>query len=310
MSKRERAMVPPATPRSYYGQPVIHPPIWSWEIGAYLFVGGLAGASGLVAGGARLAGNVPLAQRASALALAGAVVSPVLLISDLGRPERFLRMLRVFKPTSPMSVGTWILSTLGPSAGVAAGWQLVGFPPKGWGVPAQVATSITGPLLSTYTGALLAQTAVPVWHDARRELPYLFTASSLASAGGALAAITPPAAAGPARTLAVGGAIAELGIGELMERRLDPRIRASYEAPTVQAFHRAARALTAAGAVTIAAAGARSRSAAIGGGLALCAGAALTRWALFKAGSASAADPEQTVGPQRERRDAHEAAAA
>jgi hypothetical protein len=301
--KGERAMVPDATPTSYYGRAVLVHPIWTWEIGTYLFVGGLAGACGPLAAGARLSGNLPLARRAAAAGLAGALISPVLLISDLGRPERFLHMLRVFKVTSPMSVGTWILSTYGPCAGLAAGWQLLGRPGRRIGVAASAGAAVTGPMLSTYTAALIATTAVPVWHDARRELPYLFAGSSASAAGGLLAAVTPRAAAGPARALGVAGAAAELGIEALMQRRLDPRIRRSYEEGPARLPHQAARALTAAGAVTVAALGGRFRAAAVVGGLALTAGSALTRWAIFKAGTTSADDPEQTVGPQRDRVD-------
>jgi formate-dependent nitrite reductase membrane component NrfD len=225
--RRERAMVPPAEPRTYYGQPVIAHPVWTWEIPAYFFVGGLAGACGPLSAGARLAGNEELARRAAAVGLAGVAVSPVLLISDLGRPERFINMLRVFKVTSPMSVGTWILSAYGPATGLAAGWQLLGLPGRRIGVAAQAGAAILGPLLSTYTAALVANTAVPVWHDARRELPFLFAASSSAAAGGALAAATPRRAPAPAPARGVAGALAVLGGMELIPRRLDPRVRPS-----------------------------------------------------------------------------------
>jgi len=299
--KRERAMVPPAEPRTYYGRAVLKRPVWTWEVPAYFFTGGVAGACGPIAAGARLAGQEELARRAAALGLAAVAVSPALLVSDLGRPERFVNMLRVFKPTSPMSVGTWILSAHGPLAALAAGWQLLGRPGARVGVPAQFATAVTGPLVSTYTAALVATTAVPVWHDARRRLPFLFAASSLAAAGGALAALTPVPAARAARALGVAGAAAELAVAHDMERRLDPRVRRSYEDGPARRPHRAARAATIAGAALLAAAGRRSRAAAVAGGLALCAGSALTRLAIFRAGSASADDPVQTVGPQRER---------
>jgi hypothetical protein len=296
-------MVPPAEPTGYYGRPVLNHPVWTWEIPAYFFVGGLAGACGPIAAGARALGNDVLARRAAAVAVAGAGVSPVLLISDLGRPERFFNMLRVFKPTSPMSVGTWILSTYGTAAGLAAGWQLLGLPGPRAGVPAQAVAAVTGPMLSTYTAALIANTAVPVWHDARRELPFLFAASSAAAAGGALTALTPRASAGAARALGIAGAVAELALTEIAQRRLDPRVRRSYEQDAAHRPHRAARVATAAGGALVLAAGRRSRAAAALGGLALCAGSALTRWAIFQAGIASADDPEQTVGPQRDRVD-------
>ncbi|MGH2868647.1 MAG: NrfD/PsrC family molybdoenzyme membrane anchor subunit, partial [Solirubrobacteraceae bacterium] len=95
---------------SYYGRPIVKEPVWTWEIPAYFFTGGLAGASATLGLVADVTGNKPLARSAWTAALAGVSVSPVFLISDLGRPERFLNMLRVFKITSPMSVGSWILS--------------------------------------------------------------------------------------------------------------------------------------------------------------------------------------------------------
>jgi hypothetical protein len=294
-------MVPRAQPRSYYGRPVIAEPVWTWEIPAYFFFGGVAGACGPLAAGARLTGNLALARRAAGVAVAAAAVSPVLLISDLGRPARFVNMLRVVKPTSPMNVGTWILSAYGPSAGLAAGWQLLGIPGRRAGAPAQAAAAVLGPLLSTYTAALIANTAVPVWHDARRELPFVFAGSSAMAAGGALAALTPPASARAARALGVAGAAAELAATALMRRRLDPRVRRSYEAAASARPHQAAQAATLAGSALLAAAGRRSRAAAALGGLALCAASALTRWSIFQAGTTSADDAEQTIGPQRDR---------
>ena len=300
---RERAMVPPAQPRSYYGRPVIASPTWTWEISAYFFVGGLAGAAAPLAFGARLAGSDALARRAVLVALAGAGVSPALLISDLGRPGRFFNMLRVFKVTSPMSVGTWVLSTFGLATGLAAGRAVVGFPGGRVGAAASAVSALTGPIVSTYTAVLIANTAVPVWHEARRSLPVVFAGSSLASAGGALAALTPRPDATPARALAVGGAVVELAATTAMERSLEERVRRSYDDPTVKRLHRGARAATAAGALLVGLSGARSRGAAVAGGLSLCAGAALTRFAIVRAGTVSAEDPEQTVGPQRDRRE-------
>jgi hypothetical protein len=298
----EQRMVPPARPGSYYGRPILKRPVWIPEIAVYFFFGGMAGASAPLAAAARAAGNLPLARRASLVALVGAGVSPALLIVDLGRPARFLNMLRVFKLTSPMSVGTWILSTFGPAAGVAAGWQVLGLPDRRLGVPAQAAAAVLGPPLSTYTAVLIAQTSVPVWHDARRELPLLFAGSSLAAAGGANAMLTPRAHAAPARALGVAGAVVELAAGEAMRRRLDPVVRATYEAPGVAPLDRASRVATLAGAALLAFGARRSRAAAIAGGAALCAGSLMTRLAVFRAGTVSADDPDQTVVTQKARR--------
>src|SRR5438552_5309424 len=110
----EAAMVPKAEVRTYYDRPVLKKPVWKWYIPAYYFAGGLGGASSTLAWAARLGGNDALARRARLISLAGIAVSPVLLIADLGRPARFYNMLRVAKPTSPMSVGTWLISVFGP----------------------------------------------------------------------------------------------------------------------------------------------------------------------------------------------------
>jgi hypothetical protein len=303
MARDGAPVVPKAEPETYYGRPVIKEPVWTKEIPWYFWVGGMAGASAPLATGARLAGNEALGRRAAIVALAGAAISPVLLISDLGRPERFLHMLRMFKVTSPMSVGSWVLAGFGPASGVAAGWQVIGFPRGRVGVGAGLTSAFLGPWLSTYTAVLIANTAVPVWHDARHVLPFVFAGSSLASAGGAACALTPVQHAAPARALAVaGGAMGMVGV-RVMEHGLDDRVRRSYEDPAVKKLKRAAQALTAGGIGLVAARGRSSRAAAVAGGVALAAGAACERWAIFQAGRVSARDPVQTVGPQLDRLD-------
>jgi polysulfide reductase-like protein len=292
-------MVAPAQPRSYYGQPVLASPVWSKEIALYFWVGGLAGASAPLALVAGVRGDEQLARRAQAVALAGAVISPALLIKDLGQPKRFLHMLRVFKVTSPMSVGSWILSAFGVAVTAGAARELLGRMPR-VGRAGQVVTLVLGPGLSTYTAALIANTAVPVWHDASGELPFLFAASSLASAGGAGVALTPVTHACAARRAAIAGGALELVLTELMERRLGVVVGRVYHEGRPQTLARGAKTLTALGAATVALRG-RSRGYAIVGGSALLVGSLLERWAIFEAGTASAEDPEYTVAPQRER---------
>lgn len=293
-------MVPEEEVRSYYGQPVIKEPVWTWEIPWYFFTGGLAGASAVLGAGARLSGNRPLARRARLVALGGASVSPALLIMDLGRPERFLNMLRVFKPTSPMSLGTWVLSIFGPAAGVAAATDVLGVFPR-LGRASEVVSVLLGPPLATYTAVLVSDTSVPVWHEARKELPIVFAAGSAASAGAAAAVLTPVESAGPARRLAVGGAVAEIGAVELMKRRLGELLAEPYEKGEAGRYDRLATALLGAGVAVTGVFGRRSRLAAVAGGAMVLAGAALERWSVFKAGFESARDPKYTVLPQRER---------
>src|SRR6266496_5324529 len=108
----------------YYGQPVVKPPVWTWEIPIYFFMGGIAGMSAVIALAAvifhhvdpALATNVGVARTAIWLAAIGVILSSILLIMDLGRPRLFLNMLRVFKYQSAMSMGAWILSLFGACA--------------------------------------------------------------------------------------------------------------------------------------------------------------------------------------------------
>lgn len=293
-------MVPEEEVRNYYGRAVLKEPVWTWEIPWYFFFGGLAGASADLALVARLAGNDRLARRALLAALGGAAVSPALLISDLGKPERFYNMLRVVKPTSPMSVGTWVLSAFGASTVAAVAADLFGMFPR-VGRTAGVISALLGPALSTYTAVLITDTSVPVWHEARRELPLVFAASSAASAGAAAAMIALPEDAGPARRLAVGGSLAEMGATKLMKRRLGRFLAEPYELEEAGRFDRAARACSVAGSAVLALAGRKSRAAAVAGGAFVLAGAALERWSVFRAGFQSARDPKYTVTPQRQR---------
>jgi len=296
---RERSMVPRAEPQSYYGQPVLKEPVWTPEIPFYFYTGGLAGASAGLALLSELRGNGELSRRAWITALAGVGVSPVLLISDLGRPARFLNMLRMFKVTSPMSVGSWILAACGSSTALAVASELTGMYPA-LGRSAKVTSALLGLPLSTYTAGLFANTAVPVWHGARFTLPFVFAGSSAASAGAAGTMLTPVREAGPARRLAVGGAAVSVGAAFAMERTLG-EVGEPYKKGLSGKLSRAAGALSLAGAALIAARGGNSRAAAIAGGAVLTAGVITERWAVFKAGFQSAADPKYTVGPQRAR---------
>jgi formate-dependent nitrite reductase membrane component NrfD len=223
----------------------------------------------------------------------------MLLISDLGRPERFHHMLRVFKVTSPMNVGSWILLTSGGASNTAAFLELIGRlkPVK---LAAEAVAAVAGPALATYTGVLIADTAVPVWHEGRHELPWLFGASSAASAGAAACIFLDPDDAGPARRLAVGAAVAEGALMHAMELRLG-EVGEVYHQGSAGKLSWAAKGLAGAGALLLAKRGRRSRLAAVAGGTLLCAGEACLRFSVFRAGFQSARDPKYTVGPQRRR---------
>jgi len=181
----------------YYGQPVVKPPVWTWEIPLYFFFGGMAGMSAVIASGAIIFHHLDLARAALWIAaIGGAVISPILLIMDLGRPRLFLNMLRVFKHRSAMSMGAWILSGFGACAvpglialelhaqqifpgtldqllRLAAGIFIFG-------------SAIFGTLLATYTGVLIGATAIPAWFLHRTLLPIHFGTAGLGSAAGML----------------------------------------------------------------------------------------------------------------------------
>ncbi|HKC77576.1 MAG TPA: NrfD/PsrC family molybdoenzyme membrane anchor subunit [Gaiellaceae bacterium] len=287
--------------RSYYGRPVIKEPTWTWEIPTYFFTGGVAGASAVLSTAAKLTGNEKLAKRALYVGAAADLVSPVLLISDLGRPERFHHMLRVVKVTSPMNVGSWILLVSGGASNTAAVLELLGRlkPIK---LLAEAFSTLAGPLLATYTGVLIADTAVPVWHDGRHELPWIFGASAAASAGAAASVFLRPEDAGPARRLAVAGVAAEGALMQLMVLRLG-KIGEVYDQGEARKFSRAAKRLATTGAALLALRGKKSRAALIAGGALVCTGELCLRWAVYKAGFQSAQDPKYVVEPQRERAD-------
>lgn len=285
--------------RSYYGRPILKPHVWKPYIGWYFFAGGLAGGSSLLGFAARARGNDVLARNCSLLALAGVGVSPGLLIADLGRPERFLNMLRVFKPTSPMSVGTWVLSASGAADTVAAACEVLDLLP-GVRRAAEATSALLAPALCTYTAVLLADSSVPVWHEARRELPLVFASSAAASAGAAATLVTAAEHAGPARRLAVLGAGLGLAATTVMERRLGS-LAEPYRQERAGHLGTAARSLHGAGGALIALAGRRRPFGTRLGAALVLAGSACERLSILEAGRQSAADPAFTVEPQRRR---------
>lgn len=296
-------VVPKAEFRSYYDQPVLKAPVWEWKIPAYLFTGGLSAGSAMLAAGADLTGR-PALRRAGRLgALGGLAASMYLLVADLGRPERFLNMLRVAKPTSPMSVGTWLLVAYGPGAGLAAAAEVVPTVVPGVGRlarPAGLWAATVAPGVASYTAVLLSHTAVPAWNEARGQLPFVFTGSAAASGGGLGMVCAPVAQAGPARRLGVVGAVAEVAASRLVDRRLG-LVSEAYTTGRAHRLRTWAERLTLAGALGAATVARRSRAGAVASGLALLAGSVLQRFGVFEAGVASTKDPRYVVVPQRER---------
>jgi formate-dependent nitrite reductase membrane component NrfD len=298
----EQAMVPEAELSSYYGRPVVKEATWApLDIAGYLFLGGLAGASSPLAAGAQLSGRPGLA-RPLKLGAAGAIsLSLVALVHDLGRPGRFLNMLRVFKPTSPMSVGVWILTAYAPAAGAAALGELV--PLARLQPLAKLGTAgaaMLGPAVASYTGVLISNTATPAWHGGHREMPFVFVGSGASAAAGLGLLGAPLAQNRPARRLALIGALVELGAVRLLERRIGV-VAETYHHGRAGKLMRAAEALTVAGVAGASGTAHRSRLGAALSGAALLAASACARFGIFEAGLQSARDPKYTVQPQRER---------
>jgi formate-dependent nitrite reductase membrane component NrfD len=308
----EFQMVPDATFTSYYGRPIVKPSPWTNDIPAYLFLGGLAGGSSLLAAGADATDRPALRRTGRLGAFGGILASFYFLVHDLGKPARFHHMLRVAKPTSPMSVGTWVLTAYGPMAALAGAAELRPWLPRrlregligrllGFAAgPAGVVAAATGPAVASYTAVLLSDTATPSWHAAHKELPFVFVGSAATAAGGLGMLGAPVEEAGPARRMAVGGAVLELAAAHKMESSMGITAEPLQQGRTGQLM-KASKALTIVGGAGAALLAGRSRTAAVASGAALLSASVCTRFALFEAGQESARDPKYTVVPQRER---------
>ena len=306
MSGRAEPLPPPRPDdHSYYGRPILKQPAWDWRIPAYLFAGGASAGATLLSVGADLTGRRRLRRSMRLAAVATLGASTYFLVSDLGRPERFHHMLRVAKPTSPMSVGTWILASYSPGIGLAAVGELL---PARWGItrllrrlalPASLSSAAVAPALAGYTAILLAQTAVPAWNTAHPYLPFVFTGSAAASGGGLAMLVASPAETGPARVFAAAGATAELVASRVLEHKIG-MVAEAYTTGRAHTLRRWSEYLTLGGLAATAVAR-RSRLAGVVAGLALLAGSALQRFGVFAAGVASTRDPRYVVTPQRER---------
>src|SRR5712691_4476043 len=198
---------------SYYDYPVLKAPVWRWEIIWYFFFGGLAAGCYVIASIAALFGSRedrPVARAGYYLSILSVLPCPILLIKDLGRPDRFLHMLRIFKVKSPMSMGTWSLISFSFFSGVTAVIQAArdGMLGSWWGARLLAALpqrllvlpgTLLGVFLGGYTGVLLTATSVPLWSRSK-VLGGVFTCSA-ASTSTALISLVLRIAGAPAHTL-------------------------------------------------------------------------------------------------------------
>jgi formate-dependent nitrite reductase membrane component NrfD len=163
--------------------PVIRPNVWTWEVPVYFWFGGMAAGASFVAVACEAAGDGRSARVARVVAVGAAGCGGPLLIADLGRPERFLHMFRIFKTRSPMSMGAWCLLAFSNTGGGAVLADLLGHRRAARALSA--ATAAFGVYLGSYTGILLASTAVPAWNRSRRFLPPIFVCTATASGAAA-----------------------------------------------------------------------------------------------------------------------------
>jgi formate-dependent nitrite reductase membrane component NrfD len=204
--------------------PMIHAPVWTWEVPAYFWCGGIAAGSSFVALACDLAGDEDSARIARRVSLGAVMPSPLLLIMDLGRPARFLNMLRVFKPRSPMSLGAWCLMAFSGTQSAAVGLDLLGR--RREAKAAGAASAVLGGYLGSYTAVLLAATAVPLWARSRLFLGPIFVATATATGAAAtrLTLVASGLAEGPTRnalgTVESAAMATELALSTINEKRL------------------------------------------------------------------------------------------
>lgn len=293
---------------TYYDLPAIKEPVWIWSVPAYLFVGGAASGAALLGAVAQMVdadGHATLVGRCRWLAAGGTALSAALLVHDLGRPARFLNMLRVFRPTSAMSMGSWLLAATSSAAGAAVALPRLGMPRLG--DAAGAGAGALAPALGTYTAVLLSDTAVPVWQHTRQTTPALFAASGLVAATSGLQLLDHPARDERLlHRLATTAKMADLAAHQAVERQADahPRVgRPLHEGASGAMWKASAGCVAASLAMSAVPVPRRWRrlrrrvSALLG-----VAGSLTARFALFHAGNASARDPRATFEPQRRAR--------
>ncbi|GHG77547.1 NrfD/PsrC family molybdoenzyme membrane anchor subunit [Comamonas sp. JC664] len=298
------ALLPPGAP-SYYGLPAIKEPVWIASVPTYLYVGGVAGATSVLGFAAELIGGAwlrGLARRCVWVGMAGDMLSAGLLIHDLGRPERFLHMLRVFRPTSPMSIGSWVLAasgafnTLALLVGHRGGW------PGTVGRAAGAGAALLGLPLSGYTAVLLTNTAVPLWQSMHRSLPLFFMASATAASGSLLSLLPHPRHEAPVlRAFRVAGKVAEVATRIAVERDAArvPEVARPLREGLPGALWTASKVCAGAG-LLLELLPRRTSGVATAANVLTSVSAVAARFAIFHAGKVSSRNPQATFQGQRQ----------
>jgi formate-dependent nitrite reductase membrane component NrfD len=288
---------------TYYDVPLLKEPVWEWVVPAYYYVGGVAGASFALAAAAQLIGSHELGnlvRRARWTGIVGASISGVLLIYDLGRPSRFANMLRVFRPTSPMNVGAWILTGTVPAALCADLFTRIALL-RPLGRLSNLISGFLGLSLATYTGVLVSNSAIPIWYESRSYLPLLFGASGATSAGALFEIfVDEPVSARIIHNFGLIGKASELAFGYAFERRASalPRVARPLKRGASGFLWKAGVILTAASLVIDVIPRKRRMKHVVAGVLASL-GSICMRFGTHAAGVASARDPRSSFRQQR-----------
>ena len=295
---------------TYYDRPMLKEPVWIWPVPSYFYAGGSAGAAAVIGAVAQALdpkGFRGLVTRCRWITLAGTTIGAALLVYDLGRPKRFLNMLRVFRPTSTLNMGSWIVSA---SGALSAGSLLLSrLGPSVLEEAAGYAAGVVGLPMSGYTAVLLSDTSVPLWQGTRRSLPPLFVASGLSGAASLLALTSlGEVEEKVVERLSLGGKLAEIVAMYGLERDAArvPKVAEPLHVGLGGSLWKAAKAVTVAGiGVSLLPRAGRIKS--VASALLGTAGALLVRFAVFHAGKASARDPRATSTQQRAGKGAREA---
>jgi formate-dependent nitrite reductase membrane component NrfD len=291
---------------TYYDRPMLKQPVWGIDIPLYYFVGGAAGAALTLGAAIQLVAPSEhrelrrLSELAHWIGIIGSSTGAVFLIHDLGRPSRFLFMLRVFRPTSPMNVGSWILAGAAPSA-IATGLFInrPGFAGKVGEICGYI-SGLFGAALATYTGVLVSNTAIPVWQASRRWMPVLFASSGAATAGSIVDMVCEgDTAHAVGRVFGTVGRIAEITAALQVERTAAevPRVADVLRHGSTGFLWKSATMLTALSVAT-SIFPSRSRKKSVTVGLLGLAGSLLMRFAVHYAGCRSALDPRAAFQQQ------------